>query len=307
MSSRLRRFSHYRGVLWLAGVGAVLALGCKGQSPFLALQFATTLQNIPGRGPSTTSPTTNPGGGNTVIDNVTDLPAEQRNIQVLIRNEAQQFVRFAVTLVASAGTGGFVPDSEVQNYLNAGYTDLLLPGATTTTIGCVTLQLTSGTRLLGVEYGIDQGSVATIPPNTTGDPNSPQVPSFQFTRRDNGSTLVPLPQLMVFGNEDPSFVCLGTSVCSQRGFNYTTAAGILIAGVISTRIQGTLCNEGFAQLPEWQLDTTPDNGTIAPFQFAAGGTIVASVLDRAIDTTTRNQVVWQVTNAAGQTVIFPER
>jgi len=293
------------------GLTAILVLGCKGQSPFLAMQFATTIQNIPGRGPTGGAPSTQPGGSGSTIDSVTDLPPEQRGISISVRNESQQSVQFAMTLVVSAGAGGFVPDSEIQNYINAGYTDLIPPGGgNTATIGCDTITLLSGTRLLGLEYGIDQGAIATLSPNPGGDPANPNLPTFQLTRRDNNSVFLPLPELIVFGNEDPKFICSGTNLCTQNGFVYVSATGIPIGKpAAASRIQGTVCNEGFGTSPEWVLDRTPFDSTISPFQFAPGGTIVATVLDRSSDapTTNRNQVVWQVTNAAGQVVIFPKR
>jgi hypothetical protein len=309
MLSRLRRIASPAGAFWLVAVALVVAMGCGGTSPFLAMQFATTLQNVGGRGP-TTQPSTSPAPGvGTAISSVCDLPATSRVLSVVIANEAQQFVRFSMTYLVSAGPGGFVCDAELQNYVNAGYIDLIPPGGgTTVTVGCDTVQLLSGTRLLGLEFGIDQGPAATIPQNVGGDPGG-QLPTFQLTRRDNNSPFVPLPELIVFGNEDPNFICTGSNLCSQRGFLYASSGGITIAAVDGRKIQGTVCNKGFGTAPEWRLDKTPFDNTIQSFQFPVGGTISANVLDRATDSpsTNRNQVVWQVADANGTIVIFPER
>ena len=108
------------------------------------------------------------------------------------------------------------------------------------------------------------------------------------------------------------FVCLGGDLCTQRGFIYSTPPPDSLPqgkSAQASTIQGTVCNKHFGTAPEWRLDKTPLNGTIAPFEFAAGGAIVATVLDRSGDalTNTRNQVVWLVTDAGGQTVHAEER
>ena len=60
--------------------------------------------------------------------------------------------------------------------------------------------------------------------------------------------------------------------------------------------------------PEWRLDKTVFDGQFQAYHYAAGGTIIVTVLNRASDslTETRNQAVWLVTDGEGNTLHFPD-
>ena len=148
MIARIKRAAGAGALMALAAFVCVPQFGCGG-SPFLAAQFASNFT------PSRLGPPA--GGGNggppvdtTVLGSVCDLTgAASRFINVSLQNQAQQRVRFAINFVVSAGTGGFVCDEQTQEYLNAGYTDAFAPGsASSLTIGCDTVTLNSGNRIL---------------------------------------------------------------------------------------------------------------------------------------------------------------
>ena len=171
-----------------------------------------------------------------------------------LQNEAQQAVQFAVTFVVSAGDGGFVCDDELQNYLNAGYSDAAAPGQTTIQIGCDEVQLLSGTRLLTLDFGINQNQ--RLEPNTGGVGTNTVFP---LTTRSGGAN-IPVPELVVFGDSDSKFICRNQDLCTQSGFVYVSSSNIQVGKAAEViRIQGTLCNEGFGTAPEWRLDKTVDN------------------------------------------------
>lgn len=311
MLNRVRSLAGCSGAAWLLCIAGLVALGCQGASPFLAAQFATNIGPFVGAvgGGSTTS-TAPSGNTNTPVDSVCDLQTNLRNIQVSIINESLQQVRFSMTFMVSAGTGGFVDCSdEITRYEQAGYRDACTPGTcATVSVGCDTISLNSGTRLLRLDFGINQGVLATLPeaPST-----GTSFPQRQLTL-GNGSSDIPVPEVIIFGNDDPNFICVGGDLTTQRGFVYSTPPPAQLPigkPAEAIRIQGTVANEQFGTAPEWRLDKTPSNGTFASFQFQAGGTIVATVLDRATDSlsNTRNQAVWRVTDAGGTTLIFEER
>jgi hypothetical protein len=219
-----------------------------------------------------------------------------------------------MTFAVSAGPGGFVSESnDIQDYINAGYSNALVPGAgNVVTIGCDTLTLLDGNQLLTMEFGINEGDLATLAPGIDEEDNE-DIQTYELRRRDNRSTVIPLPEIIVLGNDDPDFTCTGGAslgdLCSQRGFVYASAAGIPVGKAAdASHIQGTVCNAGFGTAPEWRLDKTIDDGLVQPFQFAAGGTIFLTALDRWNDafTATRNQVVWLVTNGDGNTIHFED-
>jgi len=307
----IARLRHVSGVFWLLFIGAFVAWGCN-SSPFLAAQFATNIANFvnPGEG-QTTQPTTTttPTDINVPVNSVCDLTSALRNIQVALVNESPRFVRFSMTFLVSAGTGGFVScTDEIQRYEQAGYTDLCTPNSCSTiSIGCDTITLVSGTRLLGISFGVNQGTSAALDPNTGGTTGS--APIRQLTLA-NGSSTIPLPEIIVFGNDLQEFICIGNDICTQRGFVYANSqTDPLVQAIDALRIQGTVCNKHVGTAPEWRLDKTPFNSSIASFQYSAGGTITATVLDRSGDapTNTRNKAVWLVTDAGGNTVHFEER
>ncbi|MCG8404307.1 MAG: hypothetical protein MI923_03820 [Phycisphaerales bacterium] len=319
MYSRSRKVVNMLGLIGLLSV-VICSMGgnCGGISPFLATQFNNNLVD-PDTGPIGGPAPPDNGGDDgddgdvsNVLGSVCDLAVNEQTIVVSVRNEAVQQVEFSMTFVVSAGPGGFVCDAQLQNYLNAGYSDAIVPGSgNNAIIGCDTIQLFAGTRILTLEFGINQGLGGTIPANPTGNPDD--SPTFILRRRDTGSPFLPLPELIVFGNEDPDFICTGGAalgdLCTQRGFSYVSDAGIPLGKAAeASRIQGTVCAENFGTAPEWRLDRTLD-AQVQPFQFGRGGTIIATVLDRALDAigNTRNQVVWLVTDANDNTLHFEDR
>jgi hypothetical protein len=289
-------------------VGVAVLIGCGGVSPFAAARFAglITPTEQTGGGGSSTQPAQPTTGA---IASVCDIDAALRVISVTIANASAQFLQFSMTFAVSAGTGGFVCDTEVQNYTQAGYTDALIPGSgNTITVGCDTLTLLSGNRLLTLEFGVNQGIAATLGPAENPESANPTPTTFQLVRRDNGSPLIPLPELIVLGNSNVNFLCTGQNLCTQVGFLYTSTVGIPVGKPAEvSRIQGTVCQTGFGTAPEWRLDKTVFEGTPSAFQYAAGGAIIATALNRANDslTDTRKQVVWLVTDSNGQTIHFP--
>jgi len=299
-------------VVALIAIVSVVVWGCGGMSPFLSAQFATNFLRVPRNGPAPTPPpTTSPTTDGSTLSSVCDLDAALRGIDVSITNQAIQRVRFAMTFVASAGPGGFVCDAQLQDYLNAGYTDAIPAGSGNTfTIGCDVLTLLSGNRLLFLKFGINQlpEQALTANPSPDGDPAT--ATTISLRRRDNGATFIPLPELIVFGDSDPNFTCTGGDLCTQRGFVYSSAAPNNLPigkSADAQRIQGTVCNAGAGTAPEWRLDTSTNDAIVQPFQYVAGGTIVATVLDRSGDSLNdaRNQVVWLVSNSADQVVHNP--
>lgn len=319
MFSCLRKTVPVAGLCCVCSLAYLLALGCAGQNPFLAAVFNTTLVGtqgaVTGAG-GNFQPPLDPGqpGEIDILAAVDELPLAARTIQISIENASQHSAEFSMTLVVSAGPGGFVPDDELQPYLNAGYSDAIVPGsADTANVGCDTLMLSSGTRLLTLEFGINEGEAAELPPNLGGDPDATNVPTRVLRARSDGSPFIPLPEVIVLGNEDPNFVCVGgatsDALCTQRGFVYLSTGGFPIGKPVEvSRVQGTVCAENFGTAPEWRLDKSLDI-TVQPFEFGRGGTIVVRILDRAEDglDTFRNQAVWTVTNADNQTLHFPDQ
>lgn len=302
MNFLMRRLTMPGVVVVLIAVVSAVVLGCKGMSPFLSAQFASNITPRPGPAP-TPPPTTSPDD-TTTISSVCDLDAALRGIQISISNQAQQKVRFAMSLMASAGPGGFVCDAQVQDYLNAGYTDAIPAGSGNTfTIGCDVLTLLSGNRLLILKYGINELPEQSLTANPGGDPAT--ATTISLRRRDNGGTFIPLPEIIVFGDSDPNFTCTGGDLCTQRGFVYSSINNLPIGKPAdAARIQGTVCNAAAGTAPEWRLDKTTTDGVVQPFQYVAGGTILATILDRSSDSLNdaRNQVVWMVTDEGAQVI-----
>lgn len=306
MNSLMRRLAMPGVVVVMIAIVSVVVWGCGGMSPFLAAQFASNITPRLGPGP-TPPPTTNPDDGSTSLTSVCDLDAALRGIQVSIQNQALQRVRFAMTFVVSAGPGGFVCDAQLQDYLNAGYTDAIPAGSGNTfTIGCDVLTLISGNRLLTLKFGINQLPEVSLVPAPAADPTTATVISLR--RRDNGGTFIPLPELVVFGDSDPNFTCVGGDLCTQRGFVYSSVNNLPIGKAADAlRIQGTVCNALAGTAPEWRLDKALTDGVVQSFQYFAGGTIQVTVLDRSGDSLNdaRNQVVWEVSDESGQVIHNP--
>ncbi|MBK8267486.1 MAG: hypothetical protein IPK83_03955 [Planctomycetes bacterium] len=301
------------GVASVAFVG--VGIGCGSANPFLAAQFNTVLADFFGVNPPGPPPANNNNNNNnnnaTTLASVCDLPAAQRSIRMEIRNSAPQTAEFSMTFVVSAGVGGFVCDDELENYLDAGYADAIVPNSgATLPIGCDVISLLSGTRILTLEYGVNQGAAANVPANASGDDTLTGAP-VALRRRDNGGLDIPIPEIIVLGNDDANYICIGGAnagdLCTQRGFRYISGAGLTVGkSPEASRIQGTVCAENFGSAPEWRLDKTLDTIT-QPFQFGRGGAIVVRILNRANDPldNPRNQVVWTVTDVDGDT-LHPE-
>jgi hypothetical protein len=289
------------GIVGLFSVAAVVIIGCDGMSPFLSAQFASNLMGMAqGGGPAEPEPGGDvPQVGESIVS-VCELPAAMRSVSVTLVNQSEHPVRYVMTLAVSAGPGGFVCDDEVPIYLSAGYRDAAVP---TSNVGCEQLRLLGGNRMLTLTFGVDDfGNFVTLPENPSGE----GVPVSLVA--DSGTLFIPLPELIVFGNEHPDFIC-GDNLCSQRGFVYSSAGGLPIGKPIEAlRIQGTLCSERFGTAPEWRLDKAVDDDTVLPFEFAAGGTIVLTILDREDDDIAdpRNQAVWLVTDGDGNIIQLPD-
>jgi hypothetical protein len=303
---RMTRMSSSLAVCLLAVLILTAQVGC-GTNPFLAANFNQSLYDFLQENPGGPPPPDNgdDGGDDEVLGSVCDLTVAAQNIQFSIQNASVNFVDYSMTFVASAGPGGFVCDANVQDYLNAGYSDAIIPGSgSSLEIGCDVISLLSGTRILTREFGINEGAAARLNPDAEGgDPNGNE-PSRTLTRLDNGQPFIPLPELIVLGNADADFECTGDDLCTQKGFVYVNNAGIPTGKAAEvSRIQGTVCAENAGTAPEWRLDRTLDDVTQA-FQYARGGAIIVTVLDRATDSpdNTRNQVVWRVTDVNGDTI-----
>ncbi len=310
MFSRTNRVTTLCGIVFLLAATVLLIQACGGISPYASLFFAqnSDLTTIERDG----IPADDDEGDDTdetTLDSVCDLEAQLRTLRVTIENESAQAVEFSMTFVASAGAGGFVCDDVVNDYLSAGYTD----AGATAVIGCDTVSL-GGNRLLIMEFGVNQGAGARIPAKADPDDESADNPNLDLRRRDTGSLDIPLPELIVLGGDDPDFICTGGAqvgdLCTQRGFIYVNAGGVSVGKPANaSRIQGTICNEGFGTAPEWRLDKTLEDGFVQAFQYTVGGSLVVTVLNRSSDAVenNRNQVVWLVTNESDNTVHFPDR
>ncbi len=311
MYFRMRQAVNPLGVVSVFAIAVVVIIGCGNVSPFLTARFMTdteltTLQQGSFQDPDAADPS-----DEDVLASVCDLPEEspeQRGVFVTLENESQQYVQFSMTFVVSAGAGGFVCDDELQDYINAGYTQV--GAGNSLTIGCDTITL-GGSQLLAMQFGINQGDAARL--NPYDEETDSELPSLILRRRDSGGTLIPLPEMIIFGNEDSNFICTGGAtlgdLCSQRGFVYSTADDIPVGKPVdASRIQGSICNSGFGSAPEWRLDKTL-NTVAQPFQYPIGATIVVTILDRSADETSvgRNQVVWLVTDSNNDTVHYPAR
>ncbi|MCB9851448.1 MAG: hypothetical protein H6819_00010 [Phycisphaerales bacterium] len=296
------------------GVAASMGQSCGNVSPFLAAMFNNTLTGVVTTNPPPiiNDPNENGNTNADILASVCDLPDAQRVIQIGIQNEAAQAVDFSITLVVSAGVGGFVCDNQIQEYLNAGYRDAIVPGSGgNAVVGCDTISQLGGTRILTLEFGVNQGIAARLTANPNPDTLFPDagLPSVTLRRADNNSTMIPLPEVIVVGSGDPDFVCTGNSLCTQRGFVYVSAGGFPVGKAAeASRIQGTVCAENFGTAPEMRLDKTLDQSS-QPYQFGRGGTIIFGVLDRAGDAldVSRNQVAWLVIDENDSTLHTPER
>lgn len=264
---------------------AFLMAGCAGSNPFVSARFAGGGLAGSGAGGG------NPGSGSGRIRTTCDLPGARKSFFVRLDNAANARVSYRITMLASAGTGGFVCDDDLDDYLNAGYRALALDPATqTATIGCDPVRLNSGTQLLALTL---TGDIAR---DATGGAN-PQLAAAPL----NGAVPIPIPQLIVLGNNDLDFICQGNDPCSQGGFTYRNDFGILISKVTASRTQNTLCNSRVATRPEWLLlDPNEIDTDVSAFHYTTGCFITIRVLNRADNSDPNvNQVVWQVISADG--------
>ena len=290
---------------------AVAIIGCGSFSPFLAAQFNANLPGVPvggGGGGGNGNDNDNGDGGD--FDFLEELPLGLRTIQSAVLNSSTQQVQWRLLYAVTAGEGGFVQEDEsIQDYLRAGYRDVVTPGSpvgTTTVFGCVPLRLFRGTRLLVLEFGSNVRSNLPLQTDPTPDDPATGSPPEFHVRNDTGDLAVPVPESIIFATEDPTFLCDdATRPCTQEAFRYFDPQTSQEIGkaVSAARIQGTVCQRGLAQSPESRLDRTL-NGTSEATQFPPGATIVWRVLDRAFDTAQnqRVQVVWTVLDADGELV-----
>lgn len=279
-----RRFSRISTVLLLA------LTGCGGVSPFTTARF---VQNFAGSGA---------GGGNPpppvgTFGSTCDLSANRKSIRFDLRNQSTRQVQYRMTMVASAGIGGFVCDLDRNTYLNAGYRPLAVDPLTfTATIGCDPVALRGGTQLLALSLS---GTIAS----NTGDVNdfegAPQAASPL-----TGVVAIPVPQLIVLGDGNANFICRGNDACTQSGLIYTTDFGTLVTRITALRTQGTLCNTRSGSVPEWLLfDPNQADEDSSAFHFTTGSFVSVGVLDRADNTDPNvNQAVWQVVSVDGVTL-----
>ena len=299
MNERWYRIANLTGIFWLFALAVAISIGCAA-NPLLSLNFvANTLDQF-------NDPDGPAGGGGDpiigdpgapIIGSVCDLDAEKRGFFITVRNESQQFAQLSLTFAVSAGGAGFVCDDEVPIYFNAGYRTAMLVD-NITFVGCDPIRLFSGDRILTLRI------TDTLGPNPGGNPDTATIAQPPL----NGSSFIPLPEIIVLGDETPNFVCTGVNLCTQRGFIYTDVANNPIAFVNASRTQDTVCNANAGALPEWRLgDPNIDDFLIQPFQYPAGGTLRISILDRASNVNPNvNQVVWQVFDVDGN-LIHDER
>lgn len=293
------------GLVSLAAIGgwALAGSGCGAASPFATTAFFQTSvnafpnQTFPrggiGTGPGgVTPPTTQP---TSTVNSTCDLTLARKTMTMILRNESTQNVRYNLTFLVSAGSGGFVCDADRASYLAAGYTSL----GGSVTLGCVTITpsvvngFRGGNELLGRSFGRDSfNNPILLPPNVSGTTSGAPVAPAPL----NGVTPIPTPEVIVLGNSESIFTCQANDPCTQGGFVYVTAQGVQIDDIFARRTQGTLCNTNAGSRAEWRL-LNPSNAdsTAQAFQFVAGASISVTVLDRVFNNVaTQNKVVWQV-------------
>lgn len=274
-------FKSRRGWLTLA----LVAAGCAGANPFIAARFAGGLSGKGGGGGTTTQTTNN-------IQDTCDLSSTLKVFNgFALANAAKQNVNYSVTFIASAGTGGWVCDDDLDDYLNAGYRAIPLDSRTNTaTIGCDPVPLSRGSQLLALRIS------GQIQADASGG-NNPQLAASPL----NGNVRIPIPELIVVGDNANNFLCQGSNACTQGGFVYTDQVGTSIAKATANRTQGTICQSRVGNLPEWRLfDPNFPDTQAAAFDYVAGAIVSVVVLDRANNSDPNvNQVVWQVRSAGG--------
>lgn len=260
------------------------AAGCAGANPFIAARFAGGLSGAGGGGGSSTQPAA-------TVNDTCDLNGTRKVFNSFsLVNVSQQRVNYSMTFVASAGTGGWVCAADLQDYLNAGYRAIPLDTRTNTaTIGCDPVPLLQGTQLLALQL------TGQIQADTSA--GNGQLAAAPL----NGSARIPIPELIVLGDNTTNFLCQGSNACTQGGFIYTDQVGNLINKATANRSQGTICNARVGNLPEWRLfDPSFADLQASAFQYVAGAQVQVVILDRASNNDpATNQVVWQVRGSDG--------
>lgn len=276
-------------LFWIAA--GLLLLGCAGSNPFTAARFAGGFQDTGGGGG-----TPPPGGGD--VNSTCDLAGADKFLSSFrLVNRSTRRVSYSMTFIASAGSGGFVCEQDRTTYLNAGYRALSLDStAFNAAIGCDTVQLTSGTQLLGLTL---TGQIAADPSGGTDQAQEQNAASPL-----NGAVAIPVPQLIVLGDGQSNFICQGSNACTQGGFAYTSDFGTLISKITSLRTQGTLCNTGLGSRPEWLLlDPNLEDTERSAFQYVVGSSIEVQILNRPDNTNPQvNQAVWRIISSEGTTL-----
>jgi len=270
---------------------ALLVGGCAGANPFVVARFVGQgLTNSGAGGGTTTQPATK-------IQSTCDLTGDRKVFGAfLLRNASKQVLKYSMTFLVSGGPGGFVCDSDLNMYQQAGYRAIPLDAQThTTTIGCDPVPLQHGTQLLGLTL---TGQIAA---DNTGGMNP--IPAAQPL---NGAVRIPIPEIIVLGDNSSALLCQGNNPCTQGGFVYTDIAGNVITKVTASRTQGTVCNARVSNVPEWRLlDPNFDDLTAGAFQYPTGAFIIVDVLDRANNSDPNaNQAIWAVSSVNG-TLIHP--
>lgn len=278
-------------VMAVAAVALFVAFGCGRVSPIAVLNFVNQNQNSFPQGGGTVPPGPAPP---TPVNSTCDLTDARSSIFFQLRNESVQNVAFSVTFLVSSGNGGFVCATDRPVYIAAGYAPIALSGpGNTTAIGCDTIALSAANGFRGGDELLGLTVVGQIGPNLSGTPTGAPVANPPL----DGVTAIPVPEVIVLGDGDPLFICQGNNICTQGGFTYTNALGVQIDDVQSSRTQGTICQQvGATPRPEWRLLNPSSADTNArPFEYVAGASIAASVLDRVFNANpSQNKAVWRV-------------
>src|SRR5262249_10932064 len=198
---------------------------------------------------------------NPTINSTCDLPSTRKSLSIILRNNHPTLsVRYSMTFLASAGTGGFVCSTDVPNYTAAGYANV----GPSITIGCDSLSASAASGFRGGSelLALTVTSPTPIPPNTTGNPQ--QAPAAPAPL--NGVTPIPLPEVIVLGDGTAQFICVSNDPCTQGGLAYTNSGGTSIQLITSSRTQGSMCNANAATRPEWRA-VNPNNSTAAATGF----------------------------------------
>lgn len=282
-------------LLALAALIGSVAWGCGSPSAISVLNFMNRTTSNPSisfpRGGGTRPPTTTPPTTPT-INSTCDLSAARKSLSMLLKNESLQNAAYSITLLASAGSGGFVCDAELGNYTAAGYLSVPLGAGNTYQIGCDVVTLSTANGFRGGTALLARTITGSIAPNLSGTPAGAPAAGAPL----NGTTAIPVPEVIVLGDGNALFICQANNPCTQGGFTYTNALNVQIDDIFASRTQGTLCREGAGERPEWRLLNPSSADTSArAFEYVAGASVTVTVLDRVFNpSANQNKVVWQV-------------